>query len=267
MAEVLSEELVNQIVQRVLAKLAQEPSGPANSVPDASGGEVRKQAEAAPQAPSGRVWVTAGMLAERAGGGSEVVLAPNEQLTPAAGDYASSRCLDVRRGGAAAGPRPLPATVTTGGRVSPAALTRTLGLVANRPDAKAEAALAAAGRAGTALRGFGEADSWMANARAMCQAVASGELAGGVIVDRYAAAPLILAAKIKGIRPVQGVSVAAVEAGLRQFDANVLVIGHATASVYEIRSMIDRFAAGRRMGRDRTLLLDTVEQLEGRPEA
>ncbi|KPK85488.1 MAG: hypothetical protein AMJ81_03440, partial [Phycisphaerae bacterium SM23_33] len=148
------------------------------------------------------------------------------------------------------------------GRVRPAALTRTLGLVVNRPDAKVEAALAAVARGGVATAGFADSSCWMINAAAMCQAVNAGQLAGGVIVDRYAAAGMVLAGKIKGARPVQGVSAAAVTAALRQFDANVLVIGHATLSVYEIRSMIDRFAAGRRMGRDRTILLDAVERLE-----
>lgn len=147
-------------------------------------------------------------------------------------------------------------------RVKPAVLTRTLGLVVDRADAKVEAALATVVRMGVPMVGFGEADCPLVNTRTMCAALADGEIAGGVIVDRYAAAGMVLAAKCRGVRPVQGVSVRAVQAALRQFDANVLVIGHADLTLYEIKSMIDRFHAGRRMGRDRTPLLDAVEELE-----
>ena len=147
-------------------------------------------------------------------------------------------------------------------RVKPAVLTRTLGLVVDRPDAKVEAALAGATRSGIPMVGFGDAECPIANTRAMCEALAAGDIAGGLIVDRYAASGMVLAAKCCGVRPVQGTSVQAVLAGLRQFDANVLVIGHASLSLYEIKSMIDRFHAGRRMGRDRTPLLDAVDELE-----
>ena len=251
----MNESQVSQIVQRVMAELSRA-AAPAPAQPPAP-----TEAPAAP-ASKARVWLTAGMLADRAGGNSAVTIAPNEHLTPAARDYAAARRIEVVRGGNPGRGAPPAVTIVTPGAVHPAALTRTLGLVVNRPDAKAEAALAAVTRAGVRTRGFAGSPCWMINSKAMCQAINAGELAGGIIIDRYAAAPAVLAAKIKGIRPVQGVSVPALEAALRQFDANVLVVGHVTASVYEIRSMIDRFAAGRRMGRDRTLLLDAVEALE-----
>lgn len=255
MSDGISDSLMDQIVRRVLAELP--PRGAAEGA--AAGAQAREASRA-------RVWLTADMIADRAAGGSAVMLAPGERLTPAARDYAASRKLEVRRGQAGGAVQAGPGTVLAPGRTRPGVLTRTLGLVVNRPDAKAEAALAAATRAGIATRGFGESACWMVNARAMCQALNAGELAGGVVIDRYAAAPMVLAAKIVGIRPVQGVSAAAVDAALRQFDANVLVIGHVAASVYEVRSMIDRFAAGRRMGRDRTVLLDAVEELEAKAQ-
>jgi len=252
MAQAVNEELVNTVFQRVMAELAKA---------DGAGSAADPQPAPAPAPPGapGRVWLTVEMLAARADGAGAVALAHNERLTPAARDYAASRGLEVVRGAA---PAQRPVTHLASGQVTPAALTRTLALVVNRPDSKVEAALAALTRAGVVTRGFAEADCWMANTRAMCAEIGSGALAGGVLIDRYAAAGIVLAAKIKGIRPVQGVSAAAVEAALRQFNANLLVIGHATHSVYEIRSMIDRFSAGRRMGRDRTILLDEVERVE-----
>ena len=241
----MNDELVNTVFRRVMAELS-KGDGAAGAAP-------------APPGTPPRAWLTVEMLAARAGGAAEVALAHNERLTPAARDYAASRGLEVVRGAA---PARQQVTQPATGQVTPAALTRTLGLVVNRPDPKVEAALAAVTRAGVVTRGFADCDCWMANTRAMCAEIARGALAGGVLIDRYAAAGLVLAAKIKGIRPVQGVSAAAVEAALRQFNANVLVVGHATHSVYEIRSMIDRFSAGRRMGRNRTILLDEVEKLE-----
>ena len=251
MAQAVNEELVNTVFRRVMAELAKA---------DGAASAADPQPAPAPPGAPGRVWLTVEMLAARADGAGEVALAHNERLTPAARDYAASRGLEVVRGAAAPAQRPV--THLARGQVAPAALTRTLALAVNRPDSKVEAALAAVTRAGVVTRGFADSDCWMVNTRAMCAEIGRGALAGGVLIDRYAAAGIVLAAKIKGIRPVQGVSAAAVEAALRQFNANLLVIGHATHSVYEIRSMIDRFSAGRRMGRDRTILLDEVERLE-----
>jgi ribose 5-phosphate isomerase RpiB len=217
------------------------------------------------------------MLADRAAGRAWVTLAANEHLTPAARDYAARMRLEVRRAGGGdgrtaagsgaatgdgAGGLPPPAGGMTAARPQPAVLTGTLGLVVHRPDLKTEALLAGLPKAGIVTAGFAQSPCWMANTQAMGRAIVAGELAGGIILDRYAAAPMVLAGKLRGIRPVQGVSPAAVEAGLRQFDANVLVLGQVPCSVYELRSMIDRFAAGRRMGRQRTGLLERVEQLE-----
>ena len=282
MTEGVSEELVNEIVRRVVSVLrdgqagSAPPSAPATAqagpagAPAGGPGDADRQAgraatagtARAAAAGAARVWVTAEMLAARADGAGSVSLAMNEYLTPAARDWAASRGVQVLRGTVL--PAGEPVTRSVPGRVRPAVLTRTLGLVVNRPDGKVAAALASAGRAGLATVAFDESSCWMVNARAMCEAVNAGQVAGGVLIDRYAAAGMVLVAKIRGIRPVQGVSAAAVEAALRQFDANVLVIGHVAVSVYELRSMIDRFAAGRRMGRDRTALLEAVEELEGR---
>ena len=235
----MNEQLVNSVVRRVMAEM-----GDGKSV-----GTVKSGAA--------RVWLTVALLADRAGGGAAVALEAGEYLTPAAADYAAANGIEIT-------PQAIHAPVTpmAPGRIKPAALTRTLGLVVNRADPKCEAALSAATRGGVVTRGFAESSCWMANTRAMCREIISGGLAGGIIIDRYAAAAMALAGKIDGVRPVQGVSVPAVQAALRQFDANVLVIGCVSHSVYELRSMIDRFSAGRRMGRERTVLLDAVEQLE-----
>ena len=246
MTDAADENLVDEIVRRVVDVLGVGAAAPPAPAP--AGGS--------------RVWLTTEMLVARAGGADSVSLGANELLTPAARDHAAARGIEVVLEEPLS--RAAPATATTGGQVRPAVLMRTLGLVVHRPDAKAAAALAALGRSGLVAEGFDESDCWMANTRALCEAVAAGRLAGGVVLDRYAAAPMALAGKARGVRAVQGVSVAAVTAALRQFDANVLVVGHVPVSLFEIRSMIDRFAAGRRMGRDRTALLDAVDEMEAR---
>lgn len=265
MTEAIGDNLVDEIVRRVVGELGRqgaEPAKPQASAPEAPRSSVEPAPPAA-GASGARVWITAGLLAGRAGEGKSVRLEMNEYLTPAAVDYARSCGIEVVRGGPA--PQAQHVAPPVPGRVRPAVLTRTLGLLVNRPDAKVEAALAALTRGGVATVGFADSECWMVNTRAMCQAICAGQVAGGVIVDRYAAAAMVLAGKVKGVRAVQGVSVAAVTAALRQFDANVLVVGHTTVSVYEMRSMIDRFAAGRRMGRDRTLLMDAIDRVEAEP--
>jgi len=259
-----NEQLVREVVRRVVAAMG---GTDARGVGEGNGNDAKRQADQSRVGESKspdtslsdatRVWVTARGVSERASSAGRIELGANEFLTPAARDYAASRGIVVLcRDPVQVSASPPPA------RVAPAVLTRTLGLVVDRPDAKVESALASAARGGVSLVGYAAAACPIDNARAMCGDVAGGELAGGVMIDRYAAAGMVLAGKVRGVRPVQGVSVAAVLAGLRQFDANVLVIGHAACSVYEIRSMIDRFAAGRRMGRERTAVLDAVERWE-----
>ena len=141
-------------------------------------------------------------------------------------------------------------------------MLRTTGLVVHRDDLKVQAVLASLGRGGLPLRGYDASDCPIINTHSMCQAIAAGELAGGIIIDRYAASPVVHAAKFAGIRPVQGVSTAAVESALRQYQANVLVIGHADLSGYQIKTMIERFVAGAGAAVAGNRLTAAIEQLE-----
>jgi ribose 5-phosphate isomerase RpiB len=125
-----------------------------------------------------------------------------------------------------------------------------------------QAVLASLGRGGLPLRGYDASDCPITNTHSMCQAIVAGELAGGIIIDRYAAAPVVHAAKFAGIRPVQGVSTTAVEAALRQYQANVLVIGHADLSGYQIKTMIERFVVGAGSAVAGNRLTAAIEQLE-----
>ena len=237
-----------------------------------------------------RFWLTADMLAARAAGASALVLAANEFLTPAAQDYAQRHhiqlCRDGRVAGVSRSTGVPPVSITavpavghgqdttrgpdardTHGRdaratPSPTAMVGTLGLVVHRPDLKVQAALAGLPRAGIPTAAFATQPCPMANTREMCRALADGQIAGGVVIDRYAAGPMALAGKCRGARPVQGTTLQAVLAALRQFDANVLVLGHAELSVFELKTMLERFAAGRTCPQPRTALLAAIEAAE-----
>jgi ribose 5-phosphate isomerase RpiB len=219
-------------------------------------------------APAGRTaWITAGELSIRARGRQDVHLAAHEKLTPAAADLAEAKGIEIKADSpakpaekCAGGACPTPAASPRRGRI--AAMLRTTGLVVHRDDLKVQAVLASLGRGGLPLRGYDASDCPITNTHSMCQAIAAGELAGGIIIDRYAAAPVVHAAKFAGIRPVQGVSTAAVEAALRQYQANVLVIGHADVSGYQIKTMIERFVAGAGAAAAGNSLTAAIEQLE-----
>jgi hypothetical protein len=211
----------------------------------------------------GKIWLTAQVLAARAEGKGSVSLRPNEFLTPAAQDYAAARGLlidhlqpgqepphAVAPAQVAAEPRPL------------AAATGVLGVVLARPDALAEGALASLARSGVQMKDCRIQSCWMASTIELGRAIAAGELAGGVLLDRHASAGMALAGKVKGLRAVQGVSPAAVVAGLRQFDANFLVVGWSGLSVFQLTGMIEAFAAGRAKPQAATPLLERIKKLE-----
>lgn len=262
-----NDQVVNQVLQRVLEALGRSGAARQANVP------VALAALAAPISPgpsadaARKTWLTAAALAQRAEGKNEVHLAASEFPTPAAWDYAMTHSLNVKRDGAVqivASVEPAPRAAVAPGPRKIAAMLQTLGLVVHRPDLKVEAVLAGLGKNGVQARGFDQASCWMVNTRALGQALSAGEVAGGVVIDKYAASAMLLAAKMPRVRPVQGVSPAAVDAGIRQFDANMLILGHGSLSQYEMSSMISRFAAARRGQHARTPLIEAVEQLEGR---
>lgn len=211
----------------------------------------------------GKIWLTAQALAGRAEGKSSVSLRTNEFLTPAAQDYAAARNLLINR--LQSGLEPphavAPASVASEPRLL-AAVTGVLGVVLARPDALAEGALASLARSGIQMKDCRIQSCWMASSIELGRAIAAGELAGGVLLDRHASSGMALAGKLKGIRPVQGVSIAAVQAGLRQFDANFLVVGWSGLSVFQIKGMVETFAAGRARPQADTPLLERIKKLE-----
>jgi ribose 5-phosphate isomerase RpiB len=230
----------------------------------------------------GRVWITADVLAKRlkAGGKSGIVeLGYNELLTPNAADLADQRHVAVRRLAPPGVPKALngkpqvtPAKVssdtqnasgkTLGGAVSPVP-AKSIGVVLDRPTELVRSLVDSLYRVGLPLADFSMDSCWIRNTRSMCDAVAGGQLAGGIIIRPYAAEAMVLANKVRGVRAVQGTTRAAVAAGIRQFEANVLVIEHAARTFHEIRVMMETFAAGLADANAVNPLLKAVGELEG----
>jgi ribose 5-phosphate isomerase RpiB len=104
-------------------------------------------------------------------------------------------------------------------------------------------------------------DCWIANLESLAGRIAGGELAGGIVIKPYAADAMLLAGKLKGLRPVQGVSSQAVAGGVRHFDANVLVMGHRTSHFGQMKAMINVFTAARTTKPANTVT-DAVERFE-----
>ena len=119
-----------------------------------------------------------------------------------------------------------------------------IGLVVHRGDGKVSSVVDSIRGEGINLVEFNKTDCPLRNLAALCEAIRSGHVARGVVIARYGAGAMALAGKSRGIRPVQGTRPASVEAAMRQFAANLLVIEHAFSTFHEMRTMIRLFAAG-----------------------
>lgn len=206
---------------------------------------------------SGKVFVTVQMLQARlAGSGGDLHLAANEILTPAARDIIDARHISVKRDATfaaapvqpviALGPaRAVAQLVASAAMPSDRPTVGAVGLVLDRPNEQVEALLGALRYDGAAFVDCNKADCWAANLDSLAGAIASGNLTVGVAIMPYAADAMVIAGKISGLRPVQGVSAQAVAAGVRHFNANVLVLGYKASTFGQMRAMIRTFTAAR----------------------
>lgn len=225
----------------------------------------------------GKVFVTAQMLQDRLAGsaGGQLELAGNEFLTPAARDVVARKSISVHRA----------PTAVQGGRNTPAvssgpqqAMTRLaasaampsdrptvgpVGLVLDRPDGGVAALLDALRYDGAMFFDCNKNACWADDLDVLAGAMAGGDLAAGVAIMPYAADAMVVAGKITGLRPVQGASARAVAAGVRHFDANVLVVGYKTATFGEMRAMIRTFTAAR-TGSGAPDIMAAIAKHEGR---
>jgi len=264
-------------------------SGPVLRSLGEAGSERKTKTSPAPPAVR-KVFITAEMLMERLalnGHGGAIELACNEFLTPNARDVVDRRHMTVKK---APAPSPIvkvgEPSGATGNSVAregvapdtanarttelpvatqpvvAAAGGCTFGLVVDGSGPKLEGLLRAMGHDSLALADYSRTACWMTNTREMCDAIAVGQLAGGVAILPHAAEAMVLANKHRGIRAVQGTRPASVEAGVRRFNANLLIVEHAFSTFHEMRQMVRLFVGASRTQASSSALMDAVGEME-----
>jgi len=293
-------ELVNKIVEQVLVALGRPP-GTNRSAPAAAPLPVSRnalsvtEATASPAAapktapassgapPQKKVFLTADMLRQRLAGSTNgqaklIELDGFEYLTPAAEDFAAETHVVVQRRPqplvaapqAAANPASTavesPAAVGQADRSAGPVRLAGYGLVTARLNDAATTAVRAASQGGLKLEDWNRKGCWLRDSRTLCEAVAAGTLAGGIVLVPQAADAMILTAKHRSIRPVQGTRPESVRSALRHFDANVLVIEHTRCTFHEMREMIRVFVSAR-PARESSEFTDALMRHVGEVEA
>jgi len=269
-------ELVNKIVEQVLVAMGQTPIAAGGSAPKplaASRDSSTAAAQAPAAAPAGasaskgtapqkKVFLTANMLRQRLAGSTNgqaklIELDGFEFLTPAAEDFAADAHVVVQRrpqpliaapqaaANPASAPVESPAATGQADRPPGPAKLPGYGLVTARLSDAAATAVRAASQGGLKLEDWNRKGCWLRDSRSMCEAVAAGTLAGGIVLAPRAADAMVLTAKHRSIRPVQGTRPESVRNALRHFDANVLVIEHTCCTFHEMREMIRLFVSAR----------------------
>ena len=289
----MTEELVNEIVRKVLAEMQQRglaatpaAAKPTRPAPAQPAPPLRPKPRVHQPPPPRRVFVTAEILAQRlaaagAGQGRTVELARNEFLTPAAVDLVEDRHLTVVRieakptlggtgGRANATNIQRPDDVmedmlqagTLGGSSLAAAGPKSLGMVIRQPNATLRSVLDGLSRSGIEVAEFAASDCWIVNTRAMCAAVAGGRVAGGVAMVPVAAEAVILANKVRGIRAVQGVRLDSLTTAVARIAPNLLVLEHSSCTFHELRTMLRAFASGLATQGKNEAVLGAIGELE-----
>ena len=212
------------------------------------------------------MFVTEEMLKRRiAGKVTSIELAANEFLTPAASDLAARRRVTVRRtrgpiGRPVAAVQSSPPVATAGATL--ASGQPSAGLLVDRPDEKVLGVLDALVHDGMVMADFSAGDCPIANLRSLCRAVVTGQVRSGVAIVRYAADPMVLANKVKGIRAVQGTCLESVLAGVRRFNANLLIVEHSYRTLHEMRGMVRAFVSAASSAGRANRILAAVQELE-----
>ncbi len=82
--------------------------------------------------------------------------------------------------------------------------------------------------------------------RTLAGEVKAQRAAGGILAVNAAAEALVYANRCPGLRAIAGTSMTAVEIGVRDVAANVLVIEHPRATLMQVRNLLARFVRGQR---------------------
>lgn len=87
--------------------------------------------------------------------------------------------------------------------------------------------------------------------KTLASEIKTGRAAAGILLVQSAAAAMVYANRCPSLRAIVGTCLDAVEQGVRQVAANVLVIEHPHRTLHQVKSMLARFArAGRELPED-----------------
>jgi hypothetical protein len=199
--------------------------------------------------PSGpRKFLTADDLRDRLEqtGKGVLDLSANEALTPAAADLVDQMGLVIRRLADSA-PLYVPTvkvappikqavkTLTTGTKPTGRATVGAVGLAISDPDTQVESLLGSLRYDGTTFVDCSKTECWILNTEYLAEQMVYGPLTAGVVIAPFATDVMVVAGKMRGIRPVQGTSDDAVAAAVRHYDSGF----------GQMRAMIRTFTAAR----------------------
>ncbi|HUS93204.1 MAG TPA: RpiB/LacA/LacB family sugar-phosphate isomerase [Phycisphaerae bacterium] len=265
----MTDELVSRIVRQVMAAMGREGVAAPAEAQQAPSPDAATKPKAA--RPPQKTFLTAEVLLRRLaatdGDGRAVELASHEFLTPAAKDVVDERHLAVRRAAEALPKAPPPPAGAPAPRSAPSGAAAhgdpaAVGLMLHKPSETVRSVLAALRHDRLALVDYSQTDCWVCNVRLLCEAIAGGVVGAGAAILPYAADAMVLANKVRGIRAVQGTRPESVNAAMRHFAPNLLVIEHTLSTYHEMRAMVRTFAAPRGGQPQAARLMENIAELE-----
>jgi ribose 5-phosphate isomerase RpiB len=187
-------------------------------------------------------------LHKQSGANGHVTLPYRARLTPLAADWIRKRKVVVGYSDAQANPSTDPAPAGLRASAGQPIATGTIFWWCDGPCGPAKAALVAREKESLlrALDVPADASRTAAVVKALASEVKSGRAAAGLLMVRTGAAALLFANRCPALRAVLGSCLDAVEQGVQQVAANVLVIEYPHQSLQQMKNMIGRFVRARR---------------------
>jgi hypothetical protein len=190
------------------------------------------------------------------GSNGHVTLPYRARLSPLAQDWVRARKIALgysdavaSAGKPAAGTTP--GVKNSGGAPTPAKQENAPGTVlwwCDGPCGPAKAAITAQAKESNlrAIELPADANKLVAAITLLAQEIKSGQASAGVLLVQNAAVPIVFANRCPSLRAVVGTCLEAVEQGIQQAAANVLVIEHPYKTLPQVKSLLGRFVRGRR---------------------
>jgi len=195
------------------------------------------------------VIITARQLEDLHKSNGHVTLPYRARLTPLAMDWVRARKITV-------GYSDVPAPSGNGAaKIQSAAAVEAKADVAGAmlwwcdgPCGPAKAAIAMHAKE-SALRGIDvapDARNLVPAIRLLAGEMKAGKAAGGILVVQHAASAVVLANRCPSIRAIVGTSLEAVEQGIQNIAANVLLVEHPGRTLMQVKNLLSRFARAKR---------------------